>query len=272
MLDNLIDNAIRYPRQGAEVRVGAECRDGDGVLEVADTGPGIPPEDRPRVFERFYRGANGRQAGRARVSGSPSWRRSSALGRRGQARGRAHGNPARSGVPAPTCRILTLGWPGAGKTVGRLDRVQRIGLIALVLAGLAFPCRAGPRRLRRVRKLARSTRRDLAHADRRDRSTERPSRDDLHVGRRNHDGRDHDRRETTTDETTTEETTTDETTTTDEARSPAGDGVVVAAAAARATIEHGCPKATASIAPHAASRVSSGSASRSRHPTRAPRR
>jgi signal transduction histidine kinase len=63
VLDNLVDNAIRYAPRGAEVRVGAESRDGHAVLEVWDTGPGISSEDRERVFERFYRGAIGRQAG-----------------------------------------------------------------------------------------------------------------------------------------------------------------------------------------------------------------
>jgi two-component system, OmpR family, sensor kinase len=62
-LDNLIDNAIRYAPPGSEVRVEAERRDGAAVLLVADTGPGIPAEDRLRVFDRFYRGSTGRQAG-----------------------------------------------------------------------------------------------------------------------------------------------------------------------------------------------------------------
>jgi signal transduction histidine kinase len=63
VLDNLIDNAIRYAPGGSDVRVRAERRDGGAVLLVSDDGPGIPPEDRARVFERFYRGSTGRQAG-----------------------------------------------------------------------------------------------------------------------------------------------------------------------------------------------------------------
>ena len=63
VLDNLIDNALRYSAPGAEVHVETSLRDGGACLAVADTGPGISPEDRPRVFERFYRGASGRRAG-----------------------------------------------------------------------------------------------------------------------------------------------------------------------------------------------------------------
>ena len=63
VLDNLIDNALRYAPPGAVVRVETELRDGSAMLSVADTGPGIPSEDRVKVFDRFYRGAAGRRAG-----------------------------------------------------------------------------------------------------------------------------------------------------------------------------------------------------------------
>jgi signal transduction histidine kinase len=59
VLHNLLDNAIRYGHEGG--RVAAELRrDGQAlVLSVADDGPGIPPGERQRVFERFYRGSTG---------------------------------------------------------------------------------------------------------------------------------------------------------------------------------------------------------------------
>jgi two-component system, OmpR family, sensor kinase len=63
VVDNLLDNAMRYTPRGTPVRVETGTRDGYAVLAVADSGPGIPAEDRSRVFERFYRGANGRRAG-----------------------------------------------------------------------------------------------------------------------------------------------------------------------------------------------------------------
>jgi signal transduction histidine kinase len=61
VVDNLIENALRYSPPGADVSVVTRARNGDVALVVADTGPGIPAADRDRVFERFYRGANGRQ-------------------------------------------------------------------------------------------------------------------------------------------------------------------------------------------------------------------
>lgn len=54
VIANLLDNAIKYTERGAvTVRVGFDAS--RAWCEVADTGPGIPLEDQPRVFERFYR-------------------------------------------------------------------------------------------------------------------------------------------------------------------------------------------------------------------------
>lgn len=52
---NLIDNAIKYTPAGGSVTVQVERQNGHVVLEVADTGIGLSPEDQARVFERFYR-------------------------------------------------------------------------------------------------------------------------------------------------------------------------------------------------------------------------
>ncbi len=59
ILHNLLDNAILYSGKGATVQVRLYHNGGNLVLEVADDGPGIAPEERERVFERFYRGAAG---------------------------------------------------------------------------------------------------------------------------------------------------------------------------------------------------------------------
>jgi two-component system phosphate regulon sensor histidine kinase PhoR len=55
VLENLLDNALKYTPEGGEVRVGWQARDGQVLLEVSDTGIGIPEADLPRIFERFYR-------------------------------------------------------------------------------------------------------------------------------------------------------------------------------------------------------------------------
>jgi two-component system phosphate regulon sensor histidine kinase PhoR len=52
---NLVENAVNYSPERASIRVEAERRGGLVVITVADTGPGIPPADLGRVFERFYR-------------------------------------------------------------------------------------------------------------------------------------------------------------------------------------------------------------------------
>jgi signal transduction histidine kinase len=62
LLENLVDNAIRYtPSGGVTVRATREAD--DAVLEVEDTGPGIPAAERARVFDRFYRGESAATGG-----------------------------------------------------------------------------------------------------------------------------------------------------------------------------------------------------------------
>ena len=54
-LANLLDNAIKYTPAGGRIRVSVEERSEGAALCVADTGPGIAPQDRTRVLERFVR-------------------------------------------------------------------------------------------------------------------------------------------------------------------------------------------------------------------------
>lgn len=55
VLDNLVENALRYTPSGGVVDVHLKEEDGRAVIEVVDTGPGIPPELLDRVFDRFFR-------------------------------------------------------------------------------------------------------------------------------------------------------------------------------------------------------------------------
>ena len=53
---NLVDNAIKYSPVNGQIVVKASTNvNGLAVLDVSDTGPGIPADMRPRVFDRFYR-------------------------------------------------------------------------------------------------------------------------------------------------------------------------------------------------------------------------
>jgi signal transduction histidine kinase len=55
MLNNLIDNAIRYTQAGGEITVRVARAEGEVVLSVQDNGPGVPAAERERIFERFHR-------------------------------------------------------------------------------------------------------------------------------------------------------------------------------------------------------------------------
>lgn len=56
VLENLLENALSYSPPESPVRVSASYTDDEICIRVADSGPGIAPEDRDRVFDKFYRG------------------------------------------------------------------------------------------------------------------------------------------------------------------------------------------------------------------------
>jgi heavy metal sensor kinase len=62
---NLLDNAIRYTQRGGQIEVRAEGEDTGLHVSVSDTGPGIPPEHLPHLFDRFHRV----EAARSRATG-----------------------------------------------------------------------------------------------------------------------------------------------------------------------------------------------------------
>ena len=55
LLANLVDNALRYTPPGGTVDVDVGLEEGAAFVAVSDSGPGIPEEERARVFDRFYR-------------------------------------------------------------------------------------------------------------------------------------------------------------------------------------------------------------------------
>ena len=65
VLQNLLDNAVRYSPRGGRILIKADALDSEIVISVADNGPGIPKMEQERIFERFYRA----DAGRARDAG-----------------------------------------------------------------------------------------------------------------------------------------------------------------------------------------------------------
>ncbi len=58
VVDNLVANAVKFTPEDGSVLLTARRKGDTAVLEVTDTGPGIPPAEQPELFNRFYRGTN----------------------------------------------------------------------------------------------------------------------------------------------------------------------------------------------------------------------
>ncbi len=54
MLDNLLENAIKFSTKGQPIIIAWERNNGDAKIDVIDQGPGIPRKDQFRIFEKFY--------------------------------------------------------------------------------------------------------------------------------------------------------------------------------------------------------------------------
>jgi len=63
VVGNLLSNALKFTPEGGEVRIAVRRQADQAVLEVADSGPGVPASELERVFERFYRGRGVRASG-----------------------------------------------------------------------------------------------------------------------------------------------------------------------------------------------------------------
>jgi two-component system OmpR family sensor kinase len=57
LFNNLLDNAIKYTPSGGRIDISLRLHAGRAEVELCDTGPGIPADERDRVFDRFYRRA-----------------------------------------------------------------------------------------------------------------------------------------------------------------------------------------------------------------------
>ena len=102
VVDNLLSNAVKFTPDGRLVTSGSHGRTGPAVVEVEDTGPGIPADERGRLFERFFRS---RDAVARSIPGS-AWASSFAPDCRGHGGARARrakrqrGRPSRLLLPA----------------------------------------------------------------------------------------------------------------------------------------------------------------------------
>lgn len=67
VITNLIENAIKYSPENSKILVSSEEIDGKIIIQVADQGIGIDPEDRDHIFTKFYRSQNAKTSN---ISGS----------------------------------------------------------------------------------------------------------------------------------------------------------------------------------------------------------
>jgi len=70
IVDNLISNAVKFTPAGGVVSVSARAVSGDAIIEVHDTGPGVPAEERESIFNLFFRGRTKADGSTVRVKGS----------------------------------------------------------------------------------------------------------------------------------------------------------------------------------------------------------
>jgi signal transduction histidine kinase len=69
VINNLIDNAIKFSPKGGTIRISSFSEGAYGVVKVKDTGPGISEKDQARIFERFYQTDKSRKGGQGRGIG-----------------------------------------------------------------------------------------------------------------------------------------------------------------------------------------------------------
>ena len=62
-IGNLVDNAIKYSPDGSSIQLSIQGDAGDWTIRIADVGPGIAPEDQPRLFQPFFRTSEAHRSG-----------------------------------------------------------------------------------------------------------------------------------------------------------------------------------------------------------------
>jgi signal transduction histidine kinase len=63
VLQNLVSNAVKFTSPGGEIAIRAAAKNGEALIAVRDTGIGIPAEDLPRLFDRFWQATGSRRGG-----------------------------------------------------------------------------------------------------------------------------------------------------------------------------------------------------------------
>ena len=69
VINNLIDNAIKFSPKGGTIRISSLSDGAFGIIEIKDSGPGISARDQARIFERFYQTDKSRKGGQGRGVG-----------------------------------------------------------------------------------------------------------------------------------------------------------------------------------------------------------
>ena len=114
-LFNLLDNAAKYAPAGTRIEVRAELQDDTAVIQVIDEGPGIPPQDLDRLFDKFYRIPKGDQTegrDRSRPGDLPRLHRGAGWSDRGRQSPRSAGRRLHHYLShRRRCRKKRRAWP-----------------------------------------------------------------------------------------------------------------------------------------------------------------
>ncbi len=115
LLNNLVENALRHCPPGSTVDVVVECIAACPTLRVIDSGPGIAPDERERMFDRFHRGEPAAASPQAEVGSGLGLAIVKAIAQRHGAQASLHTAPSGQGLEA---RVVFAPGPDVGPDVG----------------------------------------------------------------------------------------------------------------------------------------------------------